>query len=83
MSWQDIVISIGQFLFLIALIPSIRSEHKPAFGTSLMTALVLTAFGITYGTLGLWFAVSTSVFISAGWYILAWQTYKEHKKHVD
>jgi len=77
--WQDWVISIGQFLFLVALIPSIRSAEKPALGTSLMTGIVLTVFAFTQFTLGLYFSVVSAITISIGWYILAWQSYKLRK----
>jgi len=77
--WQDWVISIGQFLFLVALIPSIRSAEKPALGTSLMTGIVLTVFAFTQFTLDLYFSVVSAIAIAIGWYTLAWQSYKLRK----
>ena len=77
--WQDWVITVGQFLFLVALIPSIRSAEKPALGTSLMTGIILTIFAVAQFTLGLYFSVVSAITISIGWYILAWQSYKKRQ----
>lgn len=78
--WQDFVLSLGNLVFFIALLPSIFSKDKPAFLTSTMTAFFLTTFGIVYATLGLWFSVA-GVFLSAlGWTILAFQSYRLKQK---
>ena len=77
--WQDWVISVGQFLFFIALLPSIRGKEKPALRTSLMTAIVLTIFAYTQYTLGLYLSVVSAIASALGWYILLWQSYKLRK----
>lgn len=79
MPWQDWVLGMGQLLFFIALIPSIRSPHKPALATAVMTALALTAFVFTFATLGLWFSGATVFLAAIGWYILAYQAYKQQR----
>ncbi|MDO8620333.1 MAG: hypothetical protein Q7R64_03230 [bacterium] len=82
MMWQDIVFSVGQWIFIIALIPSLLSKEKPALSTSLMTGTVLAVFAFTYSTLSLWTA-SVSTVLSAGtWFVLAVQKYNsDRKKH--
>lgn len=77
MSWQDIVLTIGQFAFMAALIPSLRSEEKPAIGTSLMTASVLFIFAVVNASLELYFAAVTVSLTGALWLVLAWQQWRK------
>ncbi|MBI2022734.1 hypothetical protein HYS97_02715 [Candidatus Daviesbacteria bacterium] len=76
MSWQDLVFTIGQFIFVIALIPSIKGNDKPAFLTSLMTAIILTFFALSYATLELWGSMIGAIANTTGWSILAIQKYQ-------
>ncbi|MBI4120892.1 MAG: hypothetical protein HY457_01380 [Parcubacteria group bacterium] len=71
--WQDKVISIGQWLFFFALLPSIFSPEKPAFWSSILTATILMVFAFTFSTLKLRSATVSSVVVSVGWYVLAYQ----------
>lgn len=77
--WQDWVFSFGNIFLFIALIPSIRSEQKPALGTSIPTALVLTSFAISFASLSLWFGAVTVALAACGWYILAFQRLRHRK----
>lgn len=70
MIWQDLVIASGGFVLAAALLPSIRGWHKPAKWTCLLTGGYLTAFAITFATLGLW-ASAVGIGLNAGaWWIL-------------
>ncbi len=80
MNWQDIVFTIGQLIFVIALIPSIRSKDKPAFISSAITAVILVGFGITYTSLGLWGSAIFAFLNATAWAILAFQKYLIDKK---
>lgn len=71
--WQDFVFTAGNIVFALSLIPSIRSPHKPALGTSIPTAAVLGAFAVCYATLNLWFSTFTAIVIGILWGVLAWQ----------
>jgi hypothetical protein len=73
MSWQDIVLTIGQICFILALLPSVFGKDKPALATSLMTAGVLVAFCIVNVSLELYFAAITVAFTSLTWFVLAFQ----------
>jgi len=75
MSWQDILLSIGQFVFAVALLPSVFSKDKPAVSTSLMTGTVLVAFAFTYSTLKLWSAATFAAVVGIIWLILFFQKY--------
>lgn len=69
-SWQDLVLLIGNIIYCIALIPSIFGPNKPSKWTSLMNAVTLTAFTVTYVSLSFMYA-SIAVAISAlGWWVL-------------
>ena len=41
MQWQDWVFSIGGFVVLVSLIPTIRGDQKPALTTSAMTTVLM------------------------------------------
>ena len=75
MSWQDIIIAVGQWIFLIALLPSIVSKNKPALSTSILTGTVLGVFAFTYATLGFWTSTISTILVSGAWITLAVQKY--------
>lgn len=70
MIWQDYAISAIQIAFILALVPAIRGQDKPARSSCLMTAVLLYSLGVIFSTLGLWFAVATSVGSGIAWTIL-------------
>ena len=59
MLWQDYVIAISQIFFVFALIPSIRTNNKPALLTSTTYALIITVIASCLLSLGLWFSAAT------------------------
>jgi hypothetical protein len=75
MNWQDLIFTIGQFIFVIALIPTIRGKDKPAFITSLITTIILFSFAATYLTLKLWGSAIFASLNATAWVILAIQKY--------
>ena len=75
MVWQDWVLTIGQFLFTFALVPSVFSQDKPALTTSLLTGGVLAVFAIVFATLYLWLAAISTLVASLTWFLLAYQKY--------
>ncbi len=80
MRWQDIVISVCQICFVIALIPSIRSHHKPAYATSLMNAILVSVVTFCLFSLGLWFSGITAAMVGVTWAVLAIQKLEIDKK---
>ncbi len=80
MSWQDTVISIGQFAMVSALVPTIRGKAKPPLSTSLLTASVLLSFCVAFATLGLWLSVISSAAATAAWIILAKQKLEQPER---
>ena len=70
MIWQDVVIMVGCFGLAVALLPSIFSKAKPARSTCLLSAVILTAFTVSFGTLGLWLSTAAEAVAALCWYIL-------------
>ena len=77
MHWQDIVISLGQWLMTAALIPSLLGKDKPALSSSLMTGTLIAIFGYTYFTLGLYSATVSSSVCALAWFVLAVQKWRQ------
>jgi hypothetical protein len=77
MSWQDIVVGIGQALFAIALIPALRSLHKPPRSTCILTGTILLIFSATFATLDLKWGSATAAVCGALWLVLWWQQRKK------
>lgn len=71
--WQDMVLMIGNFIFFLALIPSIVGKHKPSKWTSFLTACTLTIFSYTYHTLALTYATITVTATAFAWWVLFFQ----------
>jgi len=70
MIWQDIALMVGGFIFAPSLIVSIKKRSKYPIGTSLPTAIALTAFVACYVTLGLYLAAISTGLTAICWYIL-------------
>lgn len=80
MHWQDIVLTVGQIIFIIALIPAIRNKQKPPFLTNILNAFVLFCFGVVYITLSLWFAAVTTCIVAILWLVLTVQSSQHRHK---
>lgn len=70
------IIAVGQWFFLIALLPSIFGKDKPALATSILTGTVLAVLAFTYATLSLWVSTISGILVSSAWFILAVQKYR-------
>ena len=66
-SWQQTIISIGQLIFAVALIPTILAMDKPAGSTSLLNTVVLIFFTFTFAYSRMWFPVITSALGALCW----------------
>lgn len=72
--WQDIILSVGGFMFGIALIPSIRSKtDKPNKSTCAITAFFLWLYCLVYLSLNLWGALGSGILCASFWTILLLQ----------
>jgi hypothetical protein len=85
MQWQDWVFSIGGFLLLASLVPTLRRKDKPALGTSVMSAVLIAIFAVTMASLGLLLSAVANGGIALAWAVLALQKYAgvRRERHID
>lgn len=76
MQWQEIILTAGQIVFILALLPSIFGKDKPEIWTSIITGTVAFSISITYLTLSLPTAAISAFLNFVAWGILAIQEYK-------
>ena len=80
--WQDWVISIVQWWFVITLIPTIRDKtQKPALMTGVSATIGLYVIAFANATLDLWAASLSSAILASLWALLAYQRWRlDHSK---
>ena len=76
MIWQDYIIMTVGFTFAFAMFPSIFSANKPSRWTCLITSIGLAILSAMFGTLGLWLSMTSNIFSTACWSVLAVQTWR-------
>jgi len=74
--WQDVVLFVGNIVFLIGIFPSIFSKDKPSKWTSLPTAIALTSFSFVYYSLSLTLSTVLVALCALGWWVLFFQKIK-------
>lgn len=79
MRWQEIVLALGQIVFIIALLPSVFSKDKPEIWTSIITGTVALSISITYATMSIPLASVSAFFNFVFWSLLAYQKLKQMK----
>lgn len=77
---QDIIISVGNMIFAVSLLPSIVSDKKPNKFTSLSTAITLFVFCGTFATLNMEFSAVMSWINGSLWSILFGQQFLKERK---
>ena len=77
MIWQDVVMTLGQFAFGIALIPTIKANQPPTKGTCLTTAVIATIYVPTLLSLGLKVSFLATILVATNWWILFYQSYRQ------
>lgn len=73
------VFTLGSLIFAGALVPSVLSEDKPAFASSIITAVVLAVYAVTFWTMTLWFSMAAISVTCVLWTTLAVQKYRQIK----
>lgn len=75
--WQDYVIAIVQWLFVLALIPTLlHKDEKPPFLTSILLSASIAVLGITYITLALSLSTLPAFIQAALWMLIAVQRFR-------
>lgn len=77
MPWQDIVLTAGSWIFIIALIPTLRGREKPQISTSVVTGCILVVYAFVYATLELWISVVSTSALALSWFVLAAQKMRQ------
>jgi hypothetical protein len=77
MSVQDLILTVGSVIFLIALLPMLKAKEKPVLKTSVTTGVVLCIFSATYVSLELYFSAVTTLLTGFIWLALAFQRYSK------
>ena len=83
MSWQDLVLTVGQVIFVIALVPTVVGKDKPALQTSVLTSAVSFSFMAVYVSLSVPFASMTAALNGSMWLVLAAQKWRERLDRRD
>ena len=74
MRWQDIVIGVVQFCYIIALVPTIRGRRdKPELITSVMNVVLVMIVVVCLITLKLWLSALSAFGVGTAWAVLAVQ----------
>lgn len=76
---NDLIFTAGSIAFLVALIPSLISDDKPAKKTSLITSIVLYAFTFNYISLGLYISSIVGFATASCWLALYIQVSRRGK----
>lgn len=76
MTWQDAVLTFGQVLFAVVLLPALRAAEKPPLSTSLATGITLLIFSATYASLSLWYSSACAFVLGLLWLALAAQRFQ-------
>lgn len=80
MRWQDIVIGVVQFCYIIALVPTIRGKNKPELVTSAMNVVLVMIVTFCLLTLRLWLSALSAFGVGLTWGVLAVQRLTLSKK---
>ena len=81
MTWQDIVFSVGSWIFIIALLPSLFGKDKPPLSTSVLTGSVLLVYALTYLSLDFWLSVASTGILAIAWLALGVQKFLANRKN--
>lgn len=76
MIWQDMLFTAGNVGFTCALIINIRSPHKPALKSCLITSSILTAFAVAFYTMGYMYSCIAGGLNAGLWFVLAYQRWR-------
>jgi hypothetical protein len=71
MNWQDLVVAIGSWIFVVSFIPSFIKKEYPAVSTSIITGVILLVFSSAYFTLSLPLAAISNMVTSFCWFAMA------------
>ena len=80
MIWEDVVLTVGQLFFVVALWPMVFSPEKPPLATALAHGVILGSFAVAFISLELWLSAFSVTLVSAMWFYLGWQRWQQQSK---
>jgi len=72
-SWQDAVLTTGNMMFFIFLLPTVFAVEKPSIWTSIPTSMVLFIFTYTFFTLSFRYSALATFSAAITWLVLVFQ----------
>ena len=77
--WQDIVLTLTNFVFLVSLASAVRDQQKPPLSTSIPSPLALYVICVVQISLGLYLTTVITFIVANLWLTLAVQRYRQGK----
>ena len=74
MEWQDVVFAVGGFILAATVLPTLLSDDKPAWPTSISLAVILGVYTALFATLDLELAAAGAALQSVLWGWVVFQT---------
>jgi hypothetical protein len=71
--WQDVMLSAGNIVFCVTLIPMLRQPERPPLLTCIPTGLALLAGGFVFASLHLWLTALTQTITGLQWLALVFK----------
>jgi hypothetical protein len=72
-TWQDLMLSAGNIVFCITLIPMLRQPERPPLLTCIPTGLALVGGGFVFASLHLWITALTQTIAGLQWLALVFK----------
>ncbi len=79
MEWQDAVFAVGGFILAATVLPTLLSDDKPAWPTSISLAVILGVYTALFATLNLELAAAGAALQSILWGWVVLQTRRAHR----
>ncbi len=83
MTWQNIVISIGALVFVVALIPALWTKQKPPAITSILYGSIVMSFVVVDISFKLYLGGALTLVNSLQWMALAVQARRRKDQNVQ
>jgi len=77
--WQDMVLTIANFVFMFSMILAVRDQQKPPLSTSIPSAIALGIVCIVQISLELYLTTLITFIVFCLWTVVAIQRYRQGK----
>jgi hypothetical protein len=80
MEWQDAVFAVGGFILAATVLPTLRTDDKPAWATSTSLAVILAVYAVLFATLDLTLGAVAAGLQSILWGWVVLQTRRDRRR---